>query len=146
MKNRPIILLSVLGNLLTISVATGVLIAFSDARDNYGEWVWWLTAVPLGLHVAASVFTQKRFERKHGLSAGKFLLYGALPAAVIGAVGFLAFLICIENRLWGYGSDFKGFVEIMITLAISVYSAGYMAALAAVLGISCAVRKKKEHL
>lgn len=89
-------------------------------------------------HTAASAVSFKRYKRKYGVSAPKFVSLNALPLFLIGAVMYVAGLVS---------------KDLGITLLFGVfcvcflgYSVVYASLLSAVIGIMHAVGKRKERL
>lgn len=92
-------------------------------------------------HTAASAVSFKRYNRKYGVSAVKFVLLNALPLFLIGAVRYAAALmgIYITTDLG------TGILLAVLYTGFFGYSVVYAALLSVVLGIKHAVGKRSAE-
>ncbi|MBD5383547.1 MAG: hypothetical protein HDR72_00930 [Ruminococcaceae bacterium] len=79
-KDNAIALLIAFGNMLIIAIGVAQIMLMST--------MWFMPAIiaVLVLHVIATKFSCRCFWSKYGISAGRYILYGALPAALINFV------------------------------------------------------------
>ncbi len=89
-KDNAIAMLIAFGNMLIIAVGTAQIMLLSI--------MWFLPAVIaiLALHIIATKFSCRRFWRRYGISAGRYILYGALPAALINIVALAVVFVLTE--------------------------------------------------
>lgn len=75
-KDTAIVLLAAFGNMLIVAIGAAQIMLMS---------IWFLPVkiVILVLHIIAAKFSCRRFWRRYGISAGRYILYGALPAALL---------------------------------------------------------------
>lgn len=94
-KKTAIVLLVVFGNLLIITLGTAQIFLWA-IRPTVPA----LAAVIalLVLHTVAVKISRKRFERRFGISAKRYILLGVLPAAAISV-----FVFIMINVLMGFG-------------------------------------------
>lgn len=73
-KDTAIVLLAAFGNMLIIAIGVAQIMLMTI--------MWFLPAIiaVLVLHIIAAKFSCRRFWRRYGISAGRYILYGALPA------------------------------------------------------------------
>lgn len=112
-KGTAAVLLAVFGNLLVIAAGAAqiTLIALMPAP-----------VVVLVLHIIAAKFSCRRFRRKYGMSAGRYILYGALPAALLNIVAFAAAAILTEA---GFTLPLPTIDMLPPELPLSIFAAGY---------------------
>lgn len=75
-KDTAIVLLAAFGNMLIIAIGAAQIMLMS-------MWLLPVKIVILVLHIIAAKFSCRRFWRRYGISAGRYILYGALPAALL---------------------------------------------------------------
>lgn len=128
-KVHALILLSVLNNVLTLSLAFVGFPLLAWAAEDLGVWSVGLAVVPLGIQVLVLALLQKRFNNKYALKPSKFWQCAALPAVLISGVGAI---IC--SAVAGY--RFEMLLLKIFPLVMLLYSAVFSAVLAITLKIS----------
>lgn len=95
-KRTATVLLIVFGNLLILTFGTAQIFLWVAIRPT----VLALAAVIvlLVLHTVAVKLSRKRFERRFGISAKRYILSGVMPAAVISV-----FIFILINVLMRFG-------------------------------------------
>lgn len=145
--NKAVILLGILGSIFTLCIGVSEITIIALIGDDYGVAAAALAAlIPVSIHTVASFFAYRRFRRKYGMSAWKFVVLNVLPALVIGALVFFAYQTMHKLNIAGYGENYKGLLEALMSIAVMGYSVVYAALLSAVLWIQHAVFKKKNRL
>ena len=89
-KDNAIAMLIAFGNMLIIAIGVAQIMLLSI--------MWFLPAVIaiLVLHIIATKFSCRRFWRRYGISAGRYILYGALPAALINIAALAVVFVLTE--------------------------------------------------
>ena len=86
-KVHALILLSVLNNVLTLSLAFVGFPLLTLAAEDLGVWSVGLAIIPPGIQVLVLALMQKRFNNKYALKPSRFWQCAALPAVLISGVG-----------------------------------------------------------
>lgn len=112
-----IVLLAAFGNMLIIAIGIAQIMLMST--------MWFLPAIiaVLVLHIIATKFSCRRLWRKYGISAGRYILYGALPAELINIVTPVVTYVLTQV-------GFEGFLLPLIDMIplefpLSIFAAGY---------------------
>ncbi|MBD5383549.1 MAG: hypothetical protein HDR72_00940 [Ruminococcaceae bacterium] len=120
-KKTATILLVVFGNLLIITLGTAQIFLLAVIRPT----VLALAAVIvlLVLHTVVVKISRKRFERRFGISAKRYILSGVMPAAAVSV-----FIFTMINTLMMFG--IKEFLlwsidSIPIEWIFSIFASGY---------------------
>lgn len=143
--NRTVILLGVFGNILTLCIGVFEIGLVALIGDDYGTVAAIIAAlIPAAVHTAASSFAYKRFRKKHGMSALKFVVLNVLPALIICALVFFAFQTMYKFNIAGYGENYNGLLEALMSIFVMGYSVGYATLLSAVLVIRRAIGKRNQ--
>lgn len=81
-KTTAVVILTVFGNLLILTFGTAQIFLMSAEPSVPGS----IAAIALfAAHNAAVRFSRKRFERRFGVSAKRYILTGVMPAAAVCA-------------------------------------------------------------
>lgn len=96
-KTTAVTLLIVFGNLIILFLGTAQILLLPLLRQP----LLWLAAVTalIALHTAAVTLSRKRFKRLYGVSARRYMLLGAVPAAALCVLVFAA----INVLMYGFG-------------------------------------------
>lgn len=129
------ILLVVFGNLLIL--AFGIAQAFLFAAVRYNAVILGALALAvLAAHTVAAKLSRRRFERRHGISAKRYILYGAVPAAAISVIVCIALSVLMRFGITGvllpYYIDTLPF-DWIFSLFAAGYSVAFLAAQAVAL-------------
>lgn len=116
-KDTAIVLLAAFGNLLIVAIGVAQIKLMS-----------FIVGIPiidaiLVLHIIAAKFSCLRFWRKYGISAGRYILYGALPAVVLELAAFAVVSVLMV-------AGFRGFLlplidMIPLELPLLIFALGY---------------------
>lgn len=89
-KDNAIAMLIAFGNMLIIAIGAAQIMLMSI--------IWFLPVIiaVLVLHIIATKFSCRRFWRRYGISAGRYILYGALPAALINIAALAVVFVLTE--------------------------------------------------
>lgn len=116
-KTAAIILLAVFGNLLIFTVGIVQILLLPLAMS-----IPMIVAIFV-FHIIAARFSSRRFRRKYGISAGRYILYGALPAVLINIAAFAVITVLMGSGFDKFPLWSIDFVPIEWVLAF--FSAGY---------------------
>ncbi|MCM1165133.1 MAG: hypothetical protein NC299_05770 [Lachnospiraceae bacterium] len=129
-RKQALILLAVFGNMLIIAIGAAQITLMSA--------MWGLPVIiaVLALHIIAAKFSCRRFWRKHGISAGRYILYGALPAVLLNIAVLAAVYILTAAGFKGFLLPLTDMVpsELLLSTFAAGYSSVYIIILAVVLG------------
>ncbi len=95
-ENRPKVYLIIFGNLLILAVGGGLLGLFLLHLSEL--------LLPSGLvlgivHIAVSVKSLRLFKNKYGMTAGRYIALGVMPALALSALMFIAGIIIMYVRM-----------------------------------------------
>lgn len=124
-KDTAIVLLIVPNTIITLSVGAALILLYFPLRNMF------LTALAgVGLlsgQIALSVRVYKRLNCRYGISARRYAVYAAMPAAALSVLANIVMYIIEQNYIVPVGW--------IVTLIMSVYSAVYLVVL--IWWISC---------
>lgn len=98
-KTTATILLIVFGNLLILTLGTAQIFLMSIRPPVLGIVV--IIAL-FAMHNAAVRFSRKRFERRFGVSAKRYILTGVLPAAAICVLLFITANVLMSFGIYSF--------------------------------------------
>lgn len=138
MKQRTAMaLLGFLSVVFAIVVGVPMIFLMAWLGDDWGAGaVAVAVSVFALLHAVGSTFAAKRYKRKYGLSAPKFVLLNVLPTLILAALVYVVILnlnIGWDALLWA-----------IIAVSLGGYMIGYAVILSAVMGITHAVAGKRS--
>ena len=134
-------LLALWNLLFELIVGVPYIFLMSWVGDDFGAAAAIIGGLLLAsVHTAASAVSFKRYKRKYGVSAWKFVLLNALPLFLIGTLIFLA------AQTEAFTVDFGTAILLAVFCVCFLgYSAVYAALLSIALGIKRAVDGRKER-
>lgn len=121
-KKTATILLVVFGNLIILTFGTAQILLWAAIRQTVPAFA--AVVVLLVLHAVAVKISRKRFERRFGISANRYILSGVLPAAAISVFIFILINVLIyvfrfqHFLLWSIDS-------IPLEWILSLFASGY---------------------
>lgn len=121
-KKTATILLVIFGNLLILMFGTAQIFLWAAIRQTVPALA--AVVVLLVLHAVAVKISRKRFERRFGISANRYILSGVLPAAAISVFFFILINVLI------YVFRFRHFLlwsidSIPLEWILSLFASGY---------------------
>lgn len=120
-KTTATVLLIVFGNLLILAFGTAQIFLWAAIRPT----VLALAAVIvlLVLHTVAVKLSRRRFERRFGISAKRYILSGVMPAAAISV--FIFILVNVLMSFGIYSLLLWSIDSIPIEWIFSIFASGY---------------------
>lgn len=98
-KTTAMVLLIVFGNLLILTLGTAQIFLMSIRPPVLGI----VAIIALfAMHNAAVRFSRKRFERRFGVSAKRYILTGVLPAAAICVLLFITANVLMSFGIYSF--------------------------------------------
>ena len=135
-KKTAMILLGVLSVVFAIVVGTPMIFLMAWLGDDWGAGaVVIAVSIFALLHAVGSTFAAKRYKRKYGLSAPKFVLLNVPPMLATAALLFAAAYLV---------GGWDGVFLAVAAVSLGGYTVGYAALLSAVMRISYAIDKKRR--
>ena len=135
-KPLAIVLLIIFGNLLASSLGAGLILLMNVIPIH--PLVWLIISIAVfALHILCSIFSQIRFKRRHGISEGRYILYGALPSVCLCTISVFAGMSLLNSHY----SDTAGMVFLL-----SLISGAYSALYCMILTVILEKREDKEKL
>lgn len=114
-KNTAAALLVILNIAVTLLGGAAIMLLFysfgffAAALFGIGYFIW---------QIRQSVYVYNRFGRRYGISAKQYVLYAALPSAVLSVLGIVVMFIIESNYIVLPGT--------ICALGLTVYSAAYL--------------------
>lgn len=116
-KTVATIFLAVFGNMLIMAIGIAQIMLMSLTMG-----IPMIVAI-LVFHIIAARFSCRRFRRKYGISAGRYILYGALPSVLINIAALAVITVLMGSGFDKFPLWSIDFVPIEWVLAF--FSAGY---------------------
>lgn len=136
-KNTAMLLLGILSVFFAIVAGTPLLFLMAWLGDDFGMGaVVAAMVVFVLLHAVVSTFAARRYKRKYGLSAPKFVLLNVLPTFILAMLLYVA--MYFSNLGW------EALLWVVIAVSFGGYMIGYAAVLSIVMGIAYAVDRKRS--
>ena len=120
-KTTATVLLIVFGNLLILTFGTAQIFLWASIRPTVLALA--VVIALLVLHTVAVKVSRKRFERRFGISAKRYILSGVMPAAAISVLIFI-----LVNVLMSFGINsflLWSIDSIPIEWIFSIFASGY---------------------
>ncbi len=119
------VLLCVFGNLLMYFVPAAAVL-----MPGFLSVAWLFVLIYFTAHIMGSVVSCRRFKRKFEMSPGKYVMYGAMPAAALSVISATAWFVLLSPAVEKLGD--LAYVFLVFSIFSAAYSVLYLIILTAV--------------